>query len=356
MTVEHHRSLSRFLGKSGLQLALGLIAFAHLALSTAPASAQSASDSATAQALFDSAKALMSAGKYSEACPVLEESQRIEARSGTLLNLAACYEQVGRLASAWSTFLEAATLAKATGNIEREQGARERAAALVPRLSKLTIGAPSATVTPGLEIRRDGKLIGAAQLGLALPADAGAHTVSVRAPGRKPWRTTVTVQSGASIAQVNVPDLERETAVPPAIEVVPVQAMPPQTASAPPAAVEPARAENAPARIRTEVIVGGAVTGAFAVGTVVTAVLYGNKMHEYNTANDSFASNAADLRSQVKTLGVTNLVLLGGTAIAAGVTIYLWKRPRSQEGGDACLELRTVVGAEQIGLNLGGRL
>src|SRR6188768_4131513 len=103
----------------------------HLAVS--PAHAQS-TDSAAAQGLFDEAKALMATGKASEACPKLEESQRLDPGTGTLLNLALCYEKIGRIASAWSRNLDAAAAAKASGNTARENAARKRAAALAARV------------------------------------------------------------------------------------------------------------------------------------------------------------------------------------------------------------------------------
>lgn len=98
-----------------------------------------ASDAVAAQALFDDGKRLMAAGKIAEACPKFEESQRRDPGSGTLLNLATCYEKSGRLALAWSTYLEAASAAHAAGNAERESTARELAGALEPRLSKIAV-------------------------------------------------------------------------------------------------------------------------------------------------------------------------------------------------------------------------
>ena len=325
----------------------GLSVFASVALSAAPVPAQSAPDGATAQALFDRAKKLMGEGKYAEACPVLEESERVESRSGTALNLADCYEHAGRLASAWSTFLEAATLAKATGNTARENGARQRAAALAQRLSKLVIGAPSAGSTPGLEISRDGERIGPTQWGLPMPTDAGKHTVTATAPGRRQWQTTVTVQDGASTTNVVVPDLESSTA----------EAVPAAAPAAPAAQSTPPAPERAANHLSTGVIAGGVVTGVFAVGTVITAVLYNGKLHDYNTANDQLAANRSDLHSQTRTLGAANLALLGGTLVAAGVTVFLWTRTPSQETAtSARLELRGLIGPGLTGLSVGGSL
>jgi len=357
MIAEPRSNFRRALAGFALRATLGLSAATYVTLCAGSVSAQSASDSATAQALFDRGKKQMREGKYAEACAALEESQRIESRSGTALNLADCYEHAGRLASAWSTFLEAATLAKQTGNTERERGARERAATLSKRLSNLVISAPSESSTPGLEIRRDGQLVGSAQLGLPLPADAGKHTVAAKAPGRKPWQTEVTVQGSASTANVVVPDLEHE-------RVAPVAAAGPDTA----AAKSPQQsAASAPSDATTEreassggngaVIASGVVTGVLLAGTVVTGVLYSSKLKSYNSANDKLESNAADLRSQAKTMGVVNLALLGGTAVAAGITIYLVARSHSEQAPtSARLELRGVVSPALTGLTLGGSL
>src|SRR5688572_17830814 len=70
-----------------------------------PAQAQSSSDSATARALFAEGRKLMGEKKYEDACPKFEESLRLDHGMGTQFNLAFCWEQLGRTASAWATFL-----------------------------------------------------------------------------------------------------------------------------------------------------------------------------------------------------------------------------------------------------------
>jgi len=173
-----------------------------------PAGAQSSQDGPAAQALFDRARALMDQGRAADACPKLEESQRLDPKSGTLLNLARCYEQVGKLASAWTKYLEAAPAAHAAGNLEREAVARERAGALVPRLSMLRVDIdPSLTGLQGLEVQKDGARVGSAQWGLELPADPGEHKLLARAPGYRSWETTVMVQGEGTVVRVAVPML-----------------------------------------------------------------------------------------------------------------------------------------------------
>src|SRR3954470_22350515 len=84
------------------------------------ASAQtSASDKAAAEALFDQGVRLMKQNSFGEACPNLEESERIDPAVGTLLYLGECYERMGKTASAWATFREAASLANNSNQADR---------------------------------------------------------------------------------------------------------------------------------------------------------------------------------------------------------------------------------------------
>ncbi|WP_433926076.1 hypothetical protein AB3662_24425 [Sorangium cellulosum] len=163
-------------------------------------------DTAAAQALFDAARQLMAQGKYADACPKLEESQRLDPGIGTQFNLATCYEQLGRTASAWSTFLEVAGAAKAAGQVEREKVARQRATALEPRLIRLTITAP-ADAPADLQVKRDGAPVGRAQWGIPVPVDPGKHTIEASAAGRAPFAKTVEVTRAGASEAVAIPPL-----------------------------------------------------------------------------------------------------------------------------------------------------
>ena len=86
-------------------------------LSPVVAAAQSSSgDKAAADALFDEGKRLLAAGDTAQACAKFETSMKLFDQLGTRLNLADCYEKVGRTASAWAEFREAASLATKRGN------------------------------------------------------------------------------------------------------------------------------------------------------------------------------------------------------------------------------------------------
>ncbi len=180
----------------------------------ATASADGEAQAAAARTLFDEARQLAAGGKHKEACPKFEESQRLDPGMGTLFNLADCYEHTGRTASAWIRFLEVASEARAKGRSDQEKAARERAAAVAPKLSRLSVEVPSSAMIDGLEIRLDGAAMGKAAWGTQVPIDPGTHVIEARAPGRKRWSTTIAVKSEGANAQATIPALEVESSTP----------------------------------------------------------------------------------------------------------------------------------------------
>src|SRR5687767_12500948 len=103
-----------------------LVVASLLLLLPAIARADGPRDSLAAEVLFSEARALMKDGRWEEACPKLEASHSLDPALGTLLNLAECYAKVGRTASAWLRYREAAAVAVQQGQKEREGIARER--------------------------------------------------------------------------------------------------------------------------------------------------------------------------------------------------------------------------------------
>src|SRR5262245_30710139 len=116
----------------------------------------SADTRAAAAALFEDGRRLMGEGKFAEACPKLEESQRMDPGMGTLYNLATCWEQTNRTASAWVGYRDVAAAALAAGQSDREKVARGKAAALEPRLMRLKITVHPDVAHGGAEVKRDG--------------------------------------------------------------------------------------------------------------------------------------------------------------------------------------------------------
>jgi hypothetical protein len=129
------------------------------------------------------------------------------------MNLADCYEHTGRIASAWGAFLDAEAGARLVGNTAREQAARERSRALEPRLPRIVyqVGAR----LDGLEIRRDGVLVGSPQWGTPIPIDPGEHSITVTAPGREPWSTQITARESTPPVTLVIPELRLAGGLPP---------------------------------------------------------------------------------------------------------------------------------------------
>jgi hypothetical protein len=199
-----------------------LLSALALAALAGRARADEAADKAAAEALFDEGRKLMGEGKFDEACPKLEASQRLDPGVGTLLNLADCLEKRGKTASAWAQFREASAAAHKTGSLDREEIARARARELEAKLAYLTI---ETWKGQRVQVTRDGSAVDEAVLGSAIPVDPGEHLISASATGKRSWSTTVTVGE-ASRVSVAVPILPDEAQGPAAASSATAAAVP----------------------------------------------------------------------------------------------------------------------------------
>jgi len=317
----------------------------------ASAHAQNASSQAAAQALFDEARNLMSQGKYAEACPKFAESERLDPGAGTLLNLANCYEKGGQTASAWVTFKDAAAAADVKHRADWSQRARERAAALEPTLSRLTIVVPPESRVDGLEVKRDGVTVGSAEWGTAIPVDPGDHAIEVTAPKKKKWATTAKVGPKTDSAKLSIPALEDE---PQAQAVVPaVVPVTPQT-TAPPKAPS---ADGSSQRMIGIVVAGAGVVGV-AVGTIFGVSAIGKNNDAKKLCPDTACANTDGIKANddAKTAATISTVAMiaGGAALVGGAVIYFTAPRASSESGDRRVLLAPMIGANVGGVTLGG--
>ena len=192
-------------------------------------------DAAASEALFREGRRLMKAGDYESACPKLEESLRLDPALGTLFNLASCEEQLGRWATAWQHWRQAAD--QLPSEDKRRATAVARATALEKMLPRLTISL-AAGAPPETEIQRNGVRFGTASLGLAIPVNPGRHVVTASAPGRETREFVVTMAAKEVRNLVVEPGGPRSG--PPAVAAVAAEAVPNARMATPePATVAP---------------------------------------------------------------------------------------------------------------------
>jgi hypothetical protein len=292
------------------------------ALLGAPAARADDADMAAAQGLFDDAKELVKQGRLAEACPKFLASFKFDPKPGTGVNLADCYEKNGQLASAWARYLEASSLAQRAGQAERQQYAKERAAALEPKISRLRITSPSAS--RGLEVLRDGAPVDVTLLGTALPVDPGKHQIEARAPGKKPWSRLVDIGVGAGQVAVEIPPLED------APGGVPGE---PPPAAGPAASAFPRKTLGlAAVGVGGAGLIVGAITGGLAIGKHGSLVSACDKQAVCVNQDAAIASyhllgTVADVGLVVGgALAVTGIVLTA-TAPKAGAAKQAWVAP-----------------------------
>jgi hypothetical protein len=158
-------------------------------------------DKAAADVAFAEAKRLIAEGKIAQACPKLELSQRQDPQLGTLLNLADCHEQIGKLATAWAEFREAMELARNRRD-EREAFAKERSEKLAPRVAHVTL--VKRGDRPDVTASLDGRDV-TALVGVQIPVDPGEHTITTRTAGGAAASERIRVERDGQHIEVGVP-------------------------------------------------------------------------------------------------------------------------------------------------------
>ena len=194
----------RTIGTRGVVVAALAMALS-VSAGTARAGDPTPADKVLAETLFQAGRKLIDSGKIEEGCEKMESSQRLEPKTGTLLNLALCHEQLGKTASAWAEMIEVASQAARLKQDDRVAFAKERVAALEKKLSRLTI--TTRAKGPGVVILLDNKPLEASMLGLPLPMDPGAHAIDATLQGREAYHITVKIAPGPSSQTVEVPEL-----------------------------------------------------------------------------------------------------------------------------------------------------
>jgi hypothetical protein len=312
-----------------------LAAFSVVTVFAAPDARAQGRDPAAATDLFARGREAIAAGELQRGCAMLADSQRLDPKVGTLLNLADCEEKLGHLGLALAYWRQAEALAQATGD-DRAPVARDRAGKLAPRVPRLRLDlGPSAP--PGTTVLRDGVELGAGSLGTSLPLDPGTHRVTVRCPGRPDRVVEVTLGEGDNRALVLAPAEAIPGAAP---------APPPAPSSRPAPASSASSAPRAPAHPLSRqpreapdhtlaYVLGGVGAAGMVVATITGAMLLARRstVREHCDANDRCDDDGLRAADSAKPLVPINTAswIVGVAGLGAGAYLYLSAPPASGE-------------------------
>jgi len=274
-------------------------------------------EKAAAESLFQDGVALMQQGKAEAACEKFAASEELDPALGTMLRLADCYDRIGKTASAWALFEEAASVAQARGERPREAAARERVVDIGKRLSRLKVqiasGAPA-----GLVIKLNGTSIPRASWDGTIPVDPGDQVVEASAPGFQAWTGHAAAPAGPATTQLEVPAL---TAVPASAQPAAADALSVRDSTRTPSDTGQTQ--------RTVALVVGGVGVASWVVAGVTSYLASARNHDSRdqcrTSDPNLCNTRGiDLRDQALSLAkVSTVTAIAGTGLVVG-GVALW--------------------------------
>jgi hypothetical protein len=292
-------------------------------LVASPARAQ-AEDQAAARALFQEARRLLHSGQSSAACQKFEAADKLYKSTGILLNLAECFEETGRTASAWTTFGEAVSVAGRQGRTDDVIESKRRQKLLEPRLTRLAIRV--AHEEPGLKVKRDGFDVPAAVWNEPLPVDPGAHEIRAEAPGCDSWTQSIEVAQAGKTITVDVPAL-----VPTARPVAHAALVPPPGGDVSPTLKTPPEAgENGSPPGKTQRLLGLVMGGAGVVGLGVAGVLALVAKSEYDSARSENGpmqhTDSVNAEQLADAASVT--LAVGAAAVVTGAVLW-WTAPKA---------------------------
>lgn len=296
----------------------------------------SAQEVAAAEALFQDARALFKAGMVAEACDKFQESQRLDPRLGTLLNLATCHQEQGKTASAWAEFKQAVSLAEQKNKHQRAAFAKQSVADLEEVLSYVVLQADNPP--KGLTIKVGEQEFGAALLDSEVPLDPGKYDIEASAPGRVSHRMTVDVSKGPSSTTIVIPSLSFEDTGP----------------------LDMGPKEESDEGFSTMQIAGLGAGGVGVIGLGIGTVFGIITFSEQGTVEDNCdgqfcnqegldADDAAHSAAAVSTVGF----IAGTVFVAAGVVLFFWEDVMEPEERESAW-VSPAIGASGAGVLAGG--
>jgi hypothetical protein len=305
-----------------------------LALATAGAASGDTPNEQRAVVLFEKGRRLARDGRCAEAIAPLLESIRYAEGVGSLLNLGACYETLGKTASAHRWFVRAEELAAARADKRRDEAA-QRAKSLEKELSVLVVQVPS-SLRDVAQVRVDGEPLPRDRWGVAIPVDPGSHDIEVVVPPNPKQADTVNVRAKGDRVEWTVPLPKKppyELAAPP----------PTTIGKAPNEVGDPSKAVGehgpTPAPWSTQRTLGAVASGAGLVGLTLGGVFgvisvskhasVTGRCPSYPTCSASDRGTLDTMNDAAKSAGTisTIAIVAGVLLLASGAVLYFTAPP-----------------------------
>jgi hypothetical protein len=304
-------SISRSL-RTRSHLCFWFVLAASLWLNAKAAHAQESA--ATADVLFNDARAAMAAKKFDVACAKFRESNRLDPAVGTLFNLANCEAQRGQLVTAWTLYRQ--VLEKLPPGDSRAPIAKTQVQSLDARIPRLKIRArgemPAATV-----VTVAGLALSPASLDSSLLLNPGRYAISVASPGRSTQEFSVALAEGDA---AEFPVFVGTLTSAPASPVAPRVAVSPS---------ESASTDDDDRNSRELLAYTGIAVGAVGFTLGIITGLAG--LHQESLGNQSCSDvtrtcnqTGYDANQSAKSLATVSTVGLVVGVLAGGAGTYLW--------------------------------
>lgn len=294
-------------------------------------------DAAAGQNLFEEAHALIQRSRFDEACPKLEESDRLERAVGTEYNLAVCYELSHHPASARRMYVKVAIFASQSGKESTAKDARDRAKkldAVVPRLVLKTPNTPA-----GLRVRCDDQDLDIDALQKPVELDPGPHHVVATAEGFAPFDKSVTLDEGETKEMTLL-----------------LEARPAPSAAAPPPKAAPLSDTTSEGAVPWRWVgLGVAAVGAVGAGVGGYFALHAKSERDGSGCRDGQfcpdEASAERLRGAKSDANLATVFVVGGSALlVAGVVLFVVAPSPSRPG----VTMAAAAGPRSTGLQVFG--
>lgn len=270
-----------------------------------------------ADALFKKGKKLLDQKKYAEACDAFEKSDKADASIGTKLNIAKCYEDWGKVATAlkWYRLAEGAARKAKDERTDKIKEHMDEVDAEVPRLT-LRAGKD---YDPTVVVMLDGA---PTKLDVALEVDPGAHVVEYPTEGGEKKKKVVPVERGGeSEVKLDLPKRKPGQVIP---KVDPETGDPKEPAKPPVIVDDPGK---------TKRMIGYGLGGAGLVAIGVSSYLTLTARGDYRDALASHCMGSTTMcdpqgltetRDARSRANIATIVFSAGLlAVAGGVFLYV---------------------------------